>query len=110
MPKTAPVPMVCIYRVKPGKRAAFRRLLERHWPALRALGLASRRRARVLEGEAKRGEGPVFIELFEWAEPGAADRAHGSPEVLAIWGPMEGLLESMELVRLRPGQAWPPTR
>ena len=32
---------LCIYRVKLGSEAAFRKLLAKHWPTLRRVGLAA---------------------------------------------------------------------
>lgn len=95
-----PVRMLCIYRVKKGKEAVFRKLIARHWPTLHRLGLATSTPAQVLRGVGKRGGPPCFIELFEWAGASASDMAHQTPEVLAIWEPMEPLLESMELIQL----------
>jgi hypothetical protein len=94
--------MLCIYRIKQGKEAAFRKLARAHWPTLRKMGLATRRRAQLYQGTCKKDASPSFVEIFEWKSPAASDRAHRTPEVMAIWGPMMPLLKEMELIRLRP--------
>ena len=35
------VTSLCIYRVKPGSEAAFKKLLAKHWPTLRRVGLGT---------------------------------------------------------------------
>jgi hypothetical protein len=88
-----PETVICLYRVKPGNERRFTRLLEKHWPTLRALGLATRKRARHFRG-AEDGGGPLFVEIFEWVDGAAAQRAHEHPEIAAIWEPMDGLCEA----------------
>ena len=98
-PPRAPVPMLCMYRVKRGQERAFLKLLSRHWPALRAAGLASRARPRVARSVDRQGR-TVFVERFSWAHAGASDLAHRSPVVMAVWGPMGPLLDGMEFLDL----------
>ncbi len=99
MASPRPVRMLCTYRVKGGREAAFLRLLAWHWPALRRAGLATSDPARVLRCRGKRG-GTFFVETFAWADAGASGAAHESPGVLAVWGPMEALLDGMELAEV----------
>jgi len=91
--------MLCTYRVKRGKEAAFLRLLARHWPTLRRAGLATSEPARVLRCRGKQG-GTFLVETFSWADAGASGAAHESPEVMAVWGPMEALVEGMEFAEV----------
>ena len=35
------VTSLCIYRVKPGSEGAFKKLLAKHWPTLKRVGLAA---------------------------------------------------------------------
>ncbi len=100
MARPRPVRMLCTYRVKRGREAAFLRLLGRHWPALRRAGLATSEPARVLRCRPKRGGATFFVETFSWNGAGASAAAHESPEVLAVWGPMEGLLDRMDLAEV----------
>lgn len=100
-----PVPMLVIYRVKPGHDERFVELLRQHWPALRGIGLATDTPAELFRGESKRPSphgGPVFIETFEWVDQNAPNIAHKTPEVMAVWEPMGPMLDSMELLALTP--------
>jgi hypothetical protein len=85
--------VICLYRVKKGNERKFERLLERHWPALRALGLVTRRRARHFRGVEHDGE-PIFVEMFDWISGEASEKAHTHAEIAAIWEPMDALCES----------------
>ena len=87
-----PAMVICLYRVAPGREAEFTRLLERHWPTLRALDLVTDTPARHYRGE-EQGGGPLFVEIFEWKSEAASGIAHEHPEVMAIWEPMDKLTE-----------------
>lgn len=102
MDQSEAVKMLVIYRVKAGKEETFVPLLHQHWPALRAVGLATGTPVRAYRGTPKRGhgDGSVFVELFEWTNAAAPDVAHQTPEVMAVWEPMGPLLEGMELIAL----------
>ena len=93
MPRTETV--ICLYRVKKGNERKFTRLLEKHWPVLRSLGLVTRRKARHFRGAEKDGE-PLFVEMFEWVSGQASENAHTHAEVAAIWEPMDVLCESRQ--------------
>ncbi|HYE79591.1 MAG TPA: hypothetical protein VEI97_16510 [bacterium] len=84
--------VICTYRVKPGNEEAFVKLLEKHWPALRSLGLATDQPPVIYQG-LDREEKPYFVEIFQWADDQAPGIAHQSPEVMAIWEPMGALVE-----------------
>ena len=96
----AAVTVLVTYRPKKGKERAFRAILKRHWPALAAAGLVTRRRARIWRATDKRTRRTHFVELFSWKDATASGAAHRTPEVMAIWGPMEPLLESMEIAEV----------
>ncbi len=102
------VRMLCLYRPRRGKEAALLALLRAHWPALRAAGLAAPRRPQVVRARDRRGR-TVLVETFEWKDGRAASRAHATPEVLAIWTPMEALAEEMDFLELAPVRS-PPAR
>lgn len=70
-----------LYKAKPGKLAALQAKLGEHAPVLRNLGLLSERPEMIIE----MGEG-CFMEIVEWANDGAAQRAHDIKEVQEIWG------------------------
>ena len=92
--------VIVAYRPKPGSGAALEALVRDHVPRLRRLGLATDRTpvfARARDG--------TLVEVFEWRE-GAVDRAHGMPEIHAMWGefaevcdylPLRDLAEAADL-------------
>lgn len=71
----------------------FLGLVAKHGPALRQLGLVTDEPTRVYVGSEKHIDGPLVIEVFQWAGPDAAARAHTHPEVSEVWeamGPLCG--------------------
>ena len=94
MEKAKPVRMLCTYRIKDGKESEFLRLLERHWPTLHNLGLATDDRAQVFRTKDKAGKS-VFIETFSWKDAASPDIAHQTPEVMSVWEPMGALADEM---------------
>ena len=94
MEKSKPVRVLCTYRIKAGKEADFLRLLEKHWPTLRKVGLATDDPAQVLRSKDKSGK-PVFIEMFSWKDETSPDVAHQTPEVMSVWEPMGALADEM---------------
>jgi len=93
--------MLCTYRPRKGEEAAFLRLLAGHWPALRRAGLAAPVRPTLHRSVDRKGR-TVFVETFSWADGGSVEAAHRSPEVMAVWGPMEALAVEMEFLDLEP--------
>ena len=98
--------VICTYRIKKGKDAVFLRILRRHWPALRRLGLVTREPSQVYRGrdESKK---PFFVEIFTWKSPQAVEAAHASPEVMAVW---EAMGKNMEARLGRPAMEFPHVR
>jgi quinol monooxygenase YgiN len=90
-----PVTAICHFRVRSGEEEAFRALLRRHWPTLREQGLATATPTQAWEGTDREGR-PYFVEIFEWQSEEASRSAHETPEVLAIWKPMGGLVEERD--------------
>jgi hypothetical protein len=70
-----------LYRPKPGREAELAAIVAEHVPALRKLGLATRRTPIVARS---RKDGTI-VEAFEWASSDAIARAHAHPAVQAIW-------------------------
>jgi len=97
-----PMTVLVTYRPRKGKEATFSRLLARHWPALKSAGLVAPGRPRLFRARDKRTGRRYYVELFAWRDARASDRAHRMPEVLAVWGPMEPLLESLEIAVVEP--------
>lgn len=80
--------VICTYRVRADAEPDFRALLDRHWATLHNLGFVTDDQSLVF----RKLDEPTYVEVFTWVE-GGFDRAHEHPEVLAIWEPMEPLLE-----------------
>ena len=80
--------VVCTYRVRADAENQFRELLGRHWSTLHDLGFVTDESSLLL----RRMDEPTYIEIFTWVDGGFA-LAHEHPDVLAIWEPMEPLLE-----------------
>ena len=101
MTEQKPVNVLCIYRIKDGKEAEFRPLLESHWPTLDSIGLVSSEPARWYQGQDKSNQ-TCFIEIFQWKDEKAPELAHQTPEVLSIWEPMGALVDHMEFIHMDP--------
>jgi hypothetical protein len=84
--------VLCTYHVKQGADAKFIELLEKHWPAMKKLGLAADVPSQIFRGDEEGGS--FFVEVFTWSRPGAAEVAHQTPGVMAIWEPMGNLCEA----------------
>ncbi len=97
-----PVDVLCIYRVKKGKEAEFRKLLEKHGPALKAAGLSSGQAPTIWKAESGRKPGTIFVELMQWKDEKSSAAAHQMPEVMAVWEPMGELTDGMEFLDLQP--------
>jgi hypothetical protein len=102
---------ICTYRVKAGAREQFLALLRKHWPALRAAGLATDTPALHFEAKAGGGRhdetGTTFVEIFSWSRADAPDLAHRMPAVMAVWEPMGALVEERDG---RPAMEFPTYR
>ncbi len=84
--------VICTYRVRPEAEASFRELLARHWSTLDELGFVTDEPAAIYrEIDAP----PTYVEIFTWVE-GGYEQAHEHPAVLAIWVPMDPLLEDRD--------------
>lgn len=84
--------VICTYRVKAQEEDRFRELLARHWETLHSLGFVTDERAMVFRSLAAP---PTYVEVFSWVQ-GGFQQAHEHPDVLAIWEPMEPLLEERD--------------
>lgn len=98
--RARPVAMLVRYTPRKGCERRLLALVSRHWPALRAAGLATAVPARVFKARDKRDGRLHFVEMFEWRDAGASATAHETPAVRAVWEPMEPLLEDMQLCRI----------
>ncbi len=103
-----PITSVARYRVKRDHVEEFLDVVERHWTTLRELELVTDREADVYVGEDRdHGGGPLVIELFDWVDADASNRAHTHPLVSEVWeamGPLcesRGNAKSMDFVNVR---------
>ena len=80
--------VICTYRARADAEDDFRALLARHWHTLHDLGFVTDDRSLVF----RKLDEATYVEVFTWVE-GGFKQAHEHPEVLAIWEPMEPLLE-----------------
>ena len=83
--------VICTYRVRAAAEDEFAGLLRRHWDTLHDLGFVTDERSRVLRDV----DEPTYVEIFTWVE-GGFEQAHEHPAVLAIWEPMDPLLEERD--------------
>ena len=100
-----PVHRLVIYRPKPGHHDRLLAILEQHGPTLRATGLITDAPVRLHRAEDLRRHGapePYFIETFEWRDEEAANLAHQTPAVMAVWETMGPHLADMTLTTLTP--------
>src|SRR5262245_47738868 len=87
---------LCRYWVKPEKEPQFKKLLERHWPVFRELGLVADQPPHlVFRGQTKDGR-IFYVETFPWKDQAAVERAHSLPEVASVWEPMGECCTEME--------------
>jgi hypothetical protein len=89
MPKET---VICTYRVRHADEDRFVDLLSRHWRTLHDLDFVTDEESLVFRGT---DGGLTYVEVFTWVE-GGFDQAHEHPDVLAIWEPMEPLLEERD--------------
>ncbi len=103
-----PVTVMAQYRVREGAEDEFFGILARHWPTLHELDLVTDLPARLYLGAEQGRDGPYVVEMFDWVNPDASDRAHTHPGVSEIWEAMGPLCEergdrpAMEFPHLRP--------
>ena len=78
-------PEVCFasYRPRAGKDAELLRAVAMHYPVLRKLELIPDRPPVVV-----RASDGTIIEVFEWVDADAAQKAHEHPEIAAVWESM----------------------
>jgi quinol monooxygenase YgiN len=100
-----PVNRLVIYRPKAGSEDQLLAILKQHGPALRKTGLLTDEPVRVYRATDLRRHGaaePYFIETFQWKDDKAADIAHQTPEIMAVWETMGPHMADMTLTTLEP--------
>lgn len=99
MPKSEPATgqvVIAAYRPKPGKSGELEAILSSHVRTLRAEGLATARPVTLLRSFAD----GTYLEIFEWASGAAAQRAHETPAVAALWDAMAAVADFVPLAEL----------
>jgi hypothetical protein len=81
-----------IYKPKFGKEKELEKLIERHVPVLKELELITSRPRLTL----KSSDG-TYIEIIEWVDVEAAEKAHEHPAVAKVWEAMEAISEFKKL-------------
>lgn len=102
MARAKPVTVLCTYRPKKGREKEFHALLRRHWPALKRAGLVSKEPPLIWRASDKWSRRVFFVEIFQWKDRQASVIAHQTPGVMAVWNPMDALLEKRELAVISP--------
>src|SRR5262249_8727932 len=98
-----PVHRLVIYRPKPGSLAALEAIVTRHGSVLRQVGLITDEPVRVYRAtDIRKPDGVFLVEAFVWRDGAAADIAHQTPEVMAVWETMGPHLDDMTLITLDP--------
>jgi len=93
----APVTNIVTYVPKQGKEAELLALVRRHEPALRKVGLVTDEPFRLWKAYDIRKNREQFMEQFVWKDGRSSDVAHQTPEVMAVWEPMEPVLEELTI-------------
>lgn len=104
----AKVGNIVIYRPKDGRENDLLDLVKKHWPAARKAGLATDDPARVWKATDKRTGKISILERFFWADADSSSRAHHTPAVQAVWGPMDEVLEDMTILVIEEVAGHPP--
>ena len=84
----APRIVTATYKVEPAKQAAFVRLLTGCEQTMRDESLVTGRAFLRMRSVS---DPSLIVELFEWADLQAFDRAQENPKVLAWWGQYEAM-------------------
>lgn len=90
----SPVTSVNRYSVKADRVEEFLELIDRHCTTLREFELITDREIEVFVGQERDTGEPVVIEIFEWADDDATQRAHTHPAISGVWESMGPLCES----------------
>lgn len=83
---------IAAFKPKPGKDADLLKVIDDRLPLLRRLGMATDR----AEVRCRSNDG-VILTISEWSSQEAIDRAHKTPEVLALWNRFWACCEFVKL-------------
>ncbi len=88
--------VIAAYRPKSGKAADLEIILRRHVPTLRSAGLVTERPVTLL----KSFTDGTYLEIFEWVSGEAAEKAHDTPAVAAVWEAIGAIADFVPLSAL----------
>jgi quinol monooxygenase YgiN len=71
---------IVAFRPKPGKEDELKRVMATRLPLLRRLGMSTDRTNITM-----RATDGTLIDVSEWTDDAAIERAHTTPEVLELW-------------------------
>jgi hypothetical protein len=91
---------IAAYRPRPGKAGELMDSCASTTACLRGAGLVTDRRPYVM-----RAADGTLVEVFEWIERGASDRAHSVPAVQALWARFNEACEYVSLSALAEAQS-----
>ena len=86
-----PETVMATFRAKPGKEAALREVIERHWATARKLGLVTGDLHLLFRTEDEPGK-TMFLHVFTWKSHAIPDDAPS--EIEKIWEEMKPLVET----------------
>ena len=87
--------VIAVFKPNPGQEEQLKQVIADRLPLLRGLGLATDRINITMQ--ASNGE---ILDVSEWVDDAAIDRAHESPEVMKHWERYEECCEYVELKSL----------
>jgi quinol monooxygenase YgiN len=87
--------VMAAYKAKPGKEIELEALIKSHVPTLLELGLITNRPALTIKSK----DG-TYIEIMEWVDVEASEKAHEHPAVAKIWEAMEMISQFRKISEL----------
>ncbi len=84
--------VIALYKAKPGRESDLEKLIAQHVPVLKDLELITSRPRLTM----KSSDG-TYMEIIEWANVDAAEKAHEHPAVAKIWEGMAAISEFCKL-------------
>lgn len=90
-----PEVVIAMYRPKPGKVNELEPLVRKHFPVLKEYGLTTEKPPFI--GRSSDG---TILEIFAWANPESAKKAHDHPAVAKIWEAMAVVCDFGKLEQL----------
>ena len=91
--------VMAAYKPKAGKENELESLIKKHGPTLLELGLITSRPALTIKSK----DG-TYIEIMEWVDIEASEKAHEHPAVAKIWEAMEVISQFRKISDLEEAQ------